>query len=264
MESSFRRWWGVSVAPSNRLWEPKSHTEERDFSPPAPLKAGCWGLVTQAMIHVLVSSCFRSSALLLDEGRVKSTTYLWTEGRRRKEEELLTNCAMNSRQTKVVFNSYLSCPQLWLVPAEGVSKPLSLLSIALVSTLKDLFAFQIWIRSHAPREIIKPPSCRRAQKELVGKSRSVWAGLPASPQHSKHARDFHSLLNLPSVSVCSSQFRGTPCSPCAIKAQRWGTGASPSIWWTHWWLEPCWALTPQHPLPFSRRAFCHSLPSDER
>lgn len=46
-------------------FQPKSHAKERNFSPPAPSKAGCWGFVTQAVIHALVSSRFRSSTLLL-------------------------------------------------------------------------------------------------------------------------------------------------------------------------------------------------------
>jgi len=56
---------------------------------------------------------------------------------------LLTNCneqqAGNPGCFQLVFTLPAALPQL--VPAKGVSKPLSLVSFAWVSTLKDLFAF---------------------------------------------------------------------------------------------------------------------------
>lgn len=48
--------------------EGESHRGE-EFSPPALSKTRCWELVTQVVIHALVSSCFRSRVLLLEEGR---------------------------------------------------------------------------------------------------------------------------------------------------------------------------------------------------
>lgn len=121
MESGFRRRWGVSVAPSSGSQELKGHTDERNFSPPALSKAGRWGIHDSGCDSRsgLLSFLEQRAAVRWGQG-VKSTTYLWTERKRRNKEELLTNCAMNSKQaTQGVFNSYLSCPQLcpsWFQP----------------------------------------------------------------------------------------------------------------------------------------------------
>lgn len=74
MESGFRRRWEASIAPSSRSREPESHAEERNFSPPALSKAGCWGFMTQAMIHALVSSFLEQRTAVRQGQRGKSTT----------------------------------------------------------------------------------------------------------------------------------------------------------------------------------------------
>lgn len=105
----------------------------------------------------------------------------------RKKEGLFTNHAVNSRQTtQGVFNLCWPYPQL--VTAEGVSKPLSSITLRKLSSLKYLFDFQIWTNSHTQTQIVKPPNCTRVQMELVEYHVvSSWD----KPQHSEHARNFH-------------------------------------------------------------------------
>lgn len=105
--------------------------------------------------------------------------------------------------------------------------------------------------------------------EPVGKSCCIRAGLRASQPTALQPRQGfpHSLSNLASVSVCFLQLHGTPCSPCAIKAWRWGTRASTSI---QCWCKAGGRSCAEHclcnasDLPrFSWRAFCNLLPSGQ-
>lgn len=104
--------------------------------------------------------------------RLKSATYLWTERRRRKKKELLTKCAMNRQATPGVFSTriYLAHSSDLAGSSQGCEQTFVPHFPQWVNTLKDLFAFQIWIHSHTQSEIIKLLNCRRAQREPVGKS----------------------------------------------------------------------------------------------
>lgn len=174
------QFWKKSGGVFSLFWrvtgDGESHRGE-EFSPPALSKTRCWELVTQVVIHALVSSCFRSSMLQLVEGREWSQQPVpeQAEGQRRKEEGLLFQLyreqqAGNSGCFQLVFT--LPTALTWLSPAKGVKKPLFSVFLAWVSNVKGLFGFQIWKHSHTQGEIIRSLNCRRAQVELVGK----WSG----------------------------------------------------------------------------------------
>lgn len=152
---------------------------------------------------------------------MKSTTCLWTNRGAEEEGGELAHQLYSEQQAgkSECFQLVFTLPTglTWLVPAKGMRKLLFSDFLAWVSSLKDLFAFQIWIHSHTQREIIRPLNCRRAQVELAG----IWSGTANQPTTLTLCQGLpHRPSNLTLVSVCFSWLRGTPSFACTIKM--WG------------------------------------------
>lgn len=259
MESSFRRRWGVSVAPSSRSREPKSHTEERNFPPPALSKVGCWGFMTQAMIHALVSFHFRSSVLLLDEVRERSqqptSEQRRTGGRKRNCSPAVQWTA--GRQPRVfsthIYLAHSSDPS---GSSRGREQTFVLSFVRMGEHLERFVCFSdLNTLSH---------SKGNNQTSELQKGSGGTSGKVTRHSSSTASQPAHGTQNIPGI---STQPIESGLSFCLLFSATWYTLFSlcykslalghqskhlHSVLvqsWTRWWRELHWALTPQHLTP---------------
>lgn len=207
----------------------------KEFSPPALSKTRCWELVTQVVIHALVSSCSWSSVLLLDEGREWSQQPALNKqggrgGRRR-------NCSPTaqwaaSRKLRVFSTCIPLAHSSDLAGSSQGCEQTFVLSFLGMGEQRERFVcfLDLTTLSHSKRN----NQTSELQKGSGGTGRKIsWHRTVNQPTTLRLCQGLpHSPSNLTLVSVCFSWLRGTPCFPYTIKMCGRGSRASTSqCWW---------------------------------